>query len=380
MQSLKPHFLFEWHVGRDAQCTLYPNLDLYWGMWTLLLSQVCTHIHTSQFMQGVSLERQASMLRKCNGYYECIEFKLRRHPDYKDESQALIDSRVDILGEPKHFKESYFEKDSCTIQELAAKIIDDFKIIPFLPSNEAKEKTQKNFTALSKFPLKLLFYPQYQESSLDVFNAPLDVRLQVGEYTLDWSSGGLVIPKKAPTRHFLPILSVCPMESAYASQRSAKVNEAIQAMNLDLQTQLVFDFVAKQDELLKAISLVAVEYNRHKEYDQTTSSSAHFVTDICKAVGIPASTVITSLRQFRQHISKSQYALRYFFSHLALDNFVIDLNWHNKTASLPQIDLQYLIAQYFYVHMLNWVERGRPEYWACKEQNCQLPELEKLLH
>lgn len=49
VQSLKPHFLFEWHMGRDAQCTLYPNLDLYWGIWTLLLSQVCTHTHLSVY-------------------------------------------------------------------------------------------------------------------------------------------------------------------------------------------------------------------------------------------------------------------------------------------------------------------------------------------
>ena len=330
-------------------------------------------------MQGISLERQASMLGKCNGYHECIEFKLRRHPDYKDENQALIDSRVDILGEPKHFQETYFDKDSQTTQELAARIIDDFKIISSLPSKDAKEKTQRNFTALNTFPLKLLFYPLSQPSSLDVFNAPLSVRLQIGQYILDWSSTGLVIPKKVPTRHFLPILSICPIESS-ASQQRAKVNEAIQTMNLDLLTQMVFDFVAQQGELLKAITQVAVEYNRHKEYDKTTSTSAHFVTDICKAVRIPTGTIITSLRQFRQHISTSQYALRHFFSHLALDNFVIDLNWHNKTASLPQIDLQYLIAQYFYVHMLNWVEMGRPDYWTCKEQNCQLSELENLLH
>ena len=330
-------------------------------------------------MQGVSLERQASILGKFNGYRECIEFKLRRHPDYKDESQALIDSRVDVLGEPKHFQESYFDNDSHTIQELAARIIDDFKVIPFLPSNEAKERAQKNFIALNNFPLKLLLYPVSQGSSLDVFDAPLDARLQIGQYTLDWSSTGLVIPKKAPARHFQPVLSMCPMESMFASDQRAKVNEAIQTMNLDLQTQLVFNFVAKREELLRAIIQVAVDYNRHKEYDKT-STSAHFVTDICKAVGIPASTIITSLRQFRQHISKSQYTLRHFSSHLALDNFVIDLNWHNKTASLPQIDLQYFIAQYFHVHMLNWVEKGRPEYWTCDEQNCQLSELEKLLH
>jgi hypothetical protein len=329
-------------------------------------------------MQGVSLERQASMLGKCNGYHECIEFKLRRHPDYKDENQALIDSRVDILGEPKHFQETYFDKDSQTTQELAARIIDDFKIIPFLPSKDAKERTQKNFTALNTFPLKLLFYPLSQQSSLDVFNAPLDVRLQVGQCILDWSSTGIVIPKKAPTRHFQPMLSVCPMELSASLQR-AKVNEAIQTTNLDLLTQLVFDFVAKQGNLLKAVIQVAVEYNRHKEYHEITSTRVHFVTDICKAVGIPAGTIITSLRQFRQHISTSQYALRHFFSHLALDNFVIDLNWHNKTASLPHIDLQFLVAQYFYVHMLNWVEKGRPEYWTCEEQNCQLSELEKLL-
>lgn len=316
------------------------------------------------------------MLGKCNGYHECIEFKLKRHPDYMDESQALIDSRVDILGETKHFQEIYFDKDSRTTQELAARIIDDF---PFLPSSEAKERVRKNFTALNKFPLKLLFYPLSQDISLDVFNVALDVRLQVGQYILDWNTTGLVIPQKVPTRHFQPMLTVCPMGSMPTSQQSAKVNEAIQTMNLDLQTQLAFEFVAKQDELLKAIIQVAVDYNRHKEYDVTMSTSAHFATDICGAVGIPASTVISSLRQFRQHISKSQYALRHFFSHLALDNFVIDLNWHNKTASLPQIDLQYLVAQYFYIHMLNWVEQGRPEYWTCSEQNCQLSELERLL-
>ena len=317
------------------------------------------------------------MLEKCNGYRECIEFKLRQHPDYKDESQALIDSRVNILGEPKHFQESYFDKDSRTVQEFAGKIIDDFKILPFLPSNEAEERARKNFTSLGNFPLKLLFYPG---PSLSVADAPLDVQLQVGQYTFDWNSTGLVIPKIALTKYFQPVLSVCPMESMFSSQKRAKVNEAIQTMNLDLQTQLVFEFVAKREELLKAVVQVAVDYNRHKEYDIITSTRVHFMTDICLAVGIPTSAVIKSLRQFIQHVDKSQYASQHFSSHLVLDNFVIDLNWHNKTASLPQIDLQYFIAQYFHFHMLSWVEKGRPKCWSCDELNCQLPELEKLLH
>ena len=62
------------------------------------------------------------------------------------------------------------------------------------------------------------------------------------------------------------------------------MNKAIQTMNLDLQTQLAFEFVIKRDELLKATIQVAVDYNHHKEYNEMTSTSAHFMTDICTAV------------------------------------------------------------------------------------------------
>ena len=281
---------------------------------------------------------------------------------------------MDILGEPKHFQESYFGKDSSATQELAAKILDDFMI-------KDLERSQKNFAALNNFGMKLLFYPASQGCPhLDVLETALDVRLQIGQHVLNWNSTGLVIPQEVPTKHIQPVLSVCPMESMCASPQRSKVNEAIQTMSLELQTQLVFDFVAELEKVTTAVVQVAVDYNRHKEFDEMASSNADFVADVCAAVGIPPSNVVKSLQQLRQQVTRSQYASHQFSSHLALDNFVFDLNWYNKTASLSQVDLQYLISQYFHVHVLNWQEKGRPQYWKCDEQNCQLSELERLLY
>lgn len=330
-----------------------------------------------QFIQGVNLQRQDSLLGKCSGYRECIETKLRTLPNYKDESQLVIDSMVNTLGEYAYFQETYLDDNSCTCQNVVREMVDGFEKVSLLAG--AQERAQKNFAALCSFPLKFLFYPVAQFERDNVLDVPSEVRLQISQYELEWNVAGLVIPKQVRTKHSQPVLTLCPADSrwsTFVNRKRAKINEAIQKMDLDLQTRLMFEFVEKRDELLKAMTDVVMEYNRHKEYDEKRLTNNHFVADICKAVGIPMTTLVGSLQQF----NKSQYATRRFASHLDLDNFVIDLNWENKTKLLPQIDIQYLIAQYFHFHVVNWERMKRPQHWTCDIQNCQMSELEKLIH
>ena len=263
-----------------------------------------------------------------------------------DESQNVVDSMVDVLGESEKFLARYFDKDLCASQDLALKMVDDFKTVPLLSKDEAKGRAQKNFTTLCDFPLKLLFHPIPQGSSSEMValdDAPLQVTLQVGQNILEWNIVGLVIPKQAQAKHFRPVLTICPMDSSpwstFVHQRRAKMDEAIQKMDPDLQTQLIFEVVAKREELMTTIVKVVVDYNRHKEYSEMRLANCHFVADICKAVGIPASTIIKSLRQCREDVGRGQFTKQHFASHLALDSFVIDLNWKDKTASLPQVDI-----------------------------------------
>ena len=341
---------------------------------------MCTH--SIQFLQGVDLRRQDSLLGKFKGYRECIAFKLRTHPDYEEETPSMVDSMVNILGEVEHFRMNYFNGESCTCQDLTQKMVDDFKTFPFLRKEEAQDIVRRNFSALSSFPLRFLFRPLSQAPTFErghFHGVPLDVRLQVGEYELDWNIVGLVIPKPVQAKHFQPVLSLCPTESTWSTfvkERRAKVNEAIERMDTNLQTQLIFEFVAKRHELLSAVIEMIIDYNRHKEYNEMRLASNHFFTEICKTVGIPSTGTVECLQQ----LGHSQYATSRFTSHLQLDNFVIDLNWANQTASLPQVDVQYLIAQYFHFHVAKWEEMKRPKHWTCSVQNCQLYELEKLLH
>lgn len=330
-------------------------------------------------MQGVSLQRQDSFLGKCSGYRYCIEFKLRTLPDYTNLSQPEIESTVNTFGEHAYFRAAYFEDNLCTCQDIVRKMVDDFRYVPFLTTDKAQERARKNFAALCRFPLKLLFYPVAQFERGNVQDVPSEVGLQIGQYEFEWNISGLVVPKQVQAKHWRPVLSVCPTDSkwsAFICQKTAKVNEAIQRMDLELQTQLMFELIEKRDKLMAAMIEVIVDYNRHKEYDEKKLTNSHFVVDVCKAVGIPPTAIVESLHQF----NSSQYVTRHFSTHLDLDNFVIDLNWENKTTSLPQVDIQYLIMQYFHFHVVDWEQMKRPEHWTCNMQNCQLLELEKLIH
>ena len=352
----------------------------------LLTCFVCTC--SIQFMQGVSLQRQESLLGKCKGYRECISFKLSTHPTYTDKGYREIESMVNTLGECRNYQDKYFNDDSFTCQDLVAKMVADINS-PILTHEEeirAEIRARDNFDALCNFPLKLSYYPVARGSSISsiyerrsVLDVPLEVKLQLGPYEFTWNIVGLVIPTEVQVKRFQPVLNLSPPEtkwSKFVSQQRAKIDEAIQKMDPGLQMQLMFDLVAKRDELLKAVVDVIVDYNRHNEYDERRLSNSHFVLDVCKAVGVPADTVVDSLR----HFNESRYATRNFTSHVDLDNFVIDLNWSNKTSSLPQVDIQYLITQYFHFHVVDWQSRGNPQHWACDVQNCQLTELERLIH
>ena len=344
-------------------------------------------VFSDQFMKGISLERQESLLGKFKGYHECISFKLSTHPAYMDKSDAEIESMVNILGEYRNYQDHYFSDDLFTCEGLAMKTVADLES-PILTQEDeirAEIRARNNFDALSNFPLKLVYYPTDQGFSINgrgggVLDIPLEVSLRLGPYELDWNIVGLVIPIKAQKlKCFQPVLSLRPAESKWTKfvhQQRLKVDKAIQDMDPGLQTQLMFDFVAKREELLRAVVDVIVDYNRHREYDEKRQSNGHFVSDVCKAAGIPADSVVKSMRQFNE----SRYATRNFTSHVDLDNFVIDLNWGNKTSSLPQIDIQYLITQYFHFHVVDWQSRGKPEHWVCDVRDCQLTELERLVH
>ena len=332
-------------------------------------------------MQGVSLQRQDSLLGKFKGYRECIAFKLRTHPSYMDETQSVIDSMVKTLGECEHFRMNYFDDDLCTCKDLVQTMFDDFKNFHCLQRNVVEDRAQENFAALCRFPFKFLYHPSSKRSTFErgnLLDVPLDVRLQVGKYELEWNVAGLVIPKLVQPKHYQPVLSVRPTESywsTFVQEQKTKVEEAIQKMDADLQTRLIFELVEKREKLLTSVVQVIMDYNRHKEYDEMRLANRHFVADVCKAVGVPSSDTVNSLQQF----SKSQYTRRHFSTHLQLDSFVIELNWANKTASLPQADIRYLIAQYFHFHVVNWEEKKRPEHWMCTVHSCQLLELEKLV-
>ena len=199
---------------------------------------------------------------------------------------------------------------------------------------------------------------------------------------LEWNDSSLVIPHYTDPSN--PLLQTDvqnfskwgEITSTYYSQ----VREAIDHLDYGKQIDLVFQFTAEKYRLFEALFDVIIRYNTQFYYNLIDRNCQHFVTDALSALGIDKPAEFTGgLRNYFEEL-KSGRACLAFTSHAKLNEHVKQIEDNQTILSMPQHDLEFLLAQCFRFHLQQKSQLQDISNWTCEEPNCCMQQLEKCIH
>lgn len=252
-----------------------------------------------------------------------------------------------------------------------------------------QKRTLQRLETVTNFPVKLILrdlqhtLPPFVSSFSKMIQlefGPLHAALIIDDVMLEWDDSGLIMP--------------CQVEEEWVFQTrlQGKFNNFVQAMKpkmrdsarrMDLKKQIeqVFEVTQEKQQAINQLIRVIIHYNTHLEYNVLTRNCQHFVIDAMKALGIDKVPQFTGVFQdYFQALKsgKSTNVLEKFETHAELDEHVNTI----IKPGLTQHDLEYLLCQYFMLHVGSCKRTSSGEQapeWRCEEESCRMSEIEQML-
>ena len=258
----------------------------------------------------------------------------------------------------------------------------------------ARSRSEHRFAHLCDLPLKIILTPLNHGGKiiskfaqlLEMQFGPLHAALQIGNVVLEWNDSSLIIPHyTSPTDSLLQ--TDVQNQSKWGEVTSTyygRVRKAIDELDYDKQIDLVFQFTAEKYHLFEALFDVIIRYNTQFYYNLIDRNCQHFVSDALNALGIDKPTEFTGgLRSYFQEL-KSGHASLEFTSHAKLDEYVKEIEDTQEIRSMPQHDLEFLLAQclHFHLQQKSQLQDKNADFskWTCEEPTCCMQQLEKYIH
>lgn len=272
-------------------------------------------------------------------YYPQVAEKLRGHPSFKDCNDQVLAELVNRTTKAEELI-SYFDLTQDLDEEgPAAKLnaeVDALEVQLVLKHLSCKAEK-----------------PDDVESMLLQEYGPLQAYLLIGEMVLEWDCKSLVIP------HGKPIRDPTSLSVVKADIRVAE----LPSVRVDLLKTKVLDLVAR--------------YNRMYYYHVIRRNAHDFVCGVLEAMNhteMPQQ-MHSKLKEYLDALegNTSKSLTKEFGSHDELDHYV------GQQGHLNSIDIEYLIVQYFMLHMVDRMKQDDPWKWDCRIPNCRMKILEALI-
>ena len=324
--------------------------------------------------------------------YQDVIKKLKKHPDYRD---VTLENQLRREAEELTDVECLMQRCFSTIthdlvyQKLQQREQDQATGV----EGECSEATLRRRGAarveeVAKFQVKLLLrYVNHQTtpppklvgkiaSALRMEYGPLHASLLINnEILLEWNSSSLVIPRFVDPHEGSassgPVL-VAATVSDHAHIQCQLPEPSLRAHD---EIDLIFDAASSKMELLRNLASVVARYNSMYFYDVIFKNCQNFVLDALNAIGCRNKPEFSgTLRDYFSHLKREGQVRVGFESHQELDAYV-----REKWSTLSQHMMEYLLAQYFLLHMRGEEEgagAGRGDCWRCGDGDCMMDFLE----
>lgn len=300
------------------------------------------------------------------------------------------------LIDPKEIKEHYF---SCILEEVASWAIDEHieeggnRLEPHEMS-PAQKRAEHRFRRVCDLPIKLLLTPLSRQgfpvdrfaSFLEMEFGSLHAALQVGDVILEWNDSDLVIPRLCDHGDELIVTDVQAKSDwvKNAAKHHQRMKQAAEKLDFPEQIDLVYVVTAAKNEMIDNLVAVIVKYNKMHYYNVIDRNCQHFVRDALHALEVKEPIELSGqLASYYQALKRGRTpeVPDNLKTHGSLDEYVQEICKNRKIDTMPQHDLEFLLAQYFRFHVdskskANDTETPMVE-WQCQENKCLMERVEK---
>lgn len=275
-----------------------------------------------------------------SSYFQQVETKLRNHPTYRACSRQEVSELVRRTTKPEELVK-YFD----------------------LTQEYQCQAASGGGGEVDSLPVQLVLKHHCHNTEQDDIESillqeygPLHAYLVIGNLILEWDWKSIVIPHGKPIQDRRG--GACTMEEAF------DVKEA--------------NLLPVKVELLKSEVLAEVaRFNKLLYHHPIKRHSHDFVRSVLRAMKVPPPHQLESkLKDYLETLEekKSPAIPNEFVTHFELDQYVL----HN-IHSFSSMDKEYLILNYFMLHLVSQMKADNPRRWVCTEQDCKMKILEALI-
>ena len=296
--------------------------------------------------------------------------KLKSLPEFQELTEDQLFERASELTDPEKLWSVYF---SGVALDPAREYLERN-----LEAGTGSEGSGESLEALrpsSKIPIRLKLQP-VQITSRHQFGFESFTSLLLDHYgslhativldskvKLTWNTAGLIVPTYVhieDTPH--------PNGSADASECS--VTEEVM--------QYSFSSASSRKELMDKIAGIITRYNKNYIYHPVFRGCQKFVADCMSVLGYaPHPQLENKLGDYYNEVKKGRRKKIELDSHEQLDAYVGRVL--DSGGSTP-LETEFLLSQYFLVHVTSMTECEKPERWVCKSHaQCLMSRLEATL-
>lgn len=199
--------------------------------------------------------------------------------------------------------------------------------------------------------------PHGIEATLLEEYGPIHTCVVIGDQILEWNWKSVVIPHGKPMKDGAALLPAGQKDEAFG------VREAELPC---VETQLL------KDKVLAGVA----NYNKQFYFDPIKRNSQDFVWSVLHSMNLEKPTQLKSkLKDYYSALEekKRDFIPTEFSSHEELDTFV-----EQNITKLNNIEIEYLLAQYFIFHLGATMRKENPVKWECCKPDCKTVFLEAL--
>lgn len=318
--------------------------------------------------------------------------KLKRHPEFKNESIGALILQARTLSNPQFIRDQFsYLLDSINniVIQTGTENDEPDQLTTSFDAKAARRKDQQNLANAMNIPVKLVLQklrhrrpPLANKLSqlIGLEYGPLHSRLQVGEITIEWGNEGLVIPTMVP---YLPgeFEMQVPKENQWydqAKELTKALGDAEKRQDQEEKFDIVFTSMAEKFQLIDRLVDVIVRYNCEKSYNVFKCNCQHFTRDALVALGYKDPIKFTGkMGSYFEQLKRGKLTVpKEYSTHEALDEYV-----ENNLQHLTLPDMEYLLCQYFKYHLphLEKVADGYLDDWNCTIKTCQSETLDSMV-
>ncbi len=316
--------------------------------------------------------------------------KVEKHPDFKEQSENTIREAAQNFIDPEYFKNLFSPFSEQRFIDSAARVGEEAEAE--LTDGEETEvaalRSSRRLKEVCNIEVKLCL------SKLDVWSQTVTAKFAAlveaqygathaallignkkdGYLSFEWGDTSLIIPQFCETPECVFMAKIHSGFDSVHHQLDDQMQAAGRQLNYGDQVDLLFEATTLKSKLLDNLIELVLRYNKYYYFHSFSRNCQQFVTDALKALNNKKPHIFTGrLKEYFEQLKKSlPQKPPSFRSHAELDAHVRA----NIGGATPH-DLEYFLCMYFHFHFSSRSQSGSVAQWQCKEDSCQMANVEQ---